>query len=143
MQKPRFSFIDKALHFTSEYFQKERIIASISKLGGGLNLSYLDTYYEITLHSHADMEAEINQNIYGSNKNIQREMFEYLKDWLDNAWFFKPNADYKLEVEWYIENHNIEAWAKYEAEILAAEEKWKLYMAERILGFPDDLRTHH
>lgn len=129
MQNPRFPRIERSIHFTSEYFSMSRVAACISKLDGGLNLSYLDTFYEVTLNSHEEMEAEINQNIYGSNSNIQRELFEYLRDVLDNWWYFN---DYKPEVEWLVDNYNEKTWLHYENEVIKEEEKFKLNVNYKI-----------
>lgn len=122
MNPLRFPLIDRALHFTTEYFSVGRVASCISKLDGGLNLSYLDTYYDVTLHSHGEMEAEITQNMMGANHNIHQDMFEKLKDAL-GWWCF--NDGYKEEIEWKVDEYNVKAWNTYENEVKIEEEKFK------------------
>lgn len=123
--KPVFPRIYKAIQFTTDYFEENRIAGCISLLNGDTNFSYLDTYYTATLNFHKQMEDEINQNIYGSNTNIQTDMFEYLKDWVENDWRFSSKWDYKITIDAMVENYNDNAWADYESEIKADEENYK------------------
>lgn len=121
MQRPIFPRIERAIHFTTEYFKIGRIVDSISKLDGGLNLSYLDTFYEVTISSHEHMQAEIMQTILGSNKFIQMEMFERLKECL--SWW--PFNDYQYEIELIVKEYNRKEWDKYVEEVISDEEKFK------------------
>lgn len=120
--KPEFPRIEKAISFTTEYFKVQRIAACIARFGGGLNLDYLESYYEATMRFQNQMEDEINQNIYGSNKNIQVAMFEQLKDWLDNDW--RLNAGYENSVIILVDNYNEVMWEEYSKQVAEEEKKF-------------------
>ncbi len=111
---PKFPETNEALYYTLSYFKIGRIGEQIKKFGGGLNLTYLDSYYEVTLQSHKNMEAEINQNVVGSIPFIQLSLFDYLRDWLNN-WQF--NAGFEREIEYLIDQANEKERSRYQLEI--------------------------
>lgn len=126
---PNFPETNEALYHTLYYFKIGRIDTQIKKMAGGLNLSYLDSYQEVALRSHKNMENEINQNAIGSIYYIKQSLFEYLRDWL-NSWQFNPG--FEKEIEWLIDRENEKELARYKAEIENDEIEYKKTIPEGI-----------
>lgn len=91
-------------------------------MSGELNLDYLDSYYEITMQSHKNMEQELNQNAIGAIPFIQLNLFENVRDWLNN-WQFNPG--FEIEIEYLIDQENAKELIRYQDEIKKDEEEYK------------------
>lgn len=126
---PNFPETNEALYHTLYYFKIGRIAMQIKKMAGGLNLSHLDSYHEVALRSHKDMENEINQNAIGSIDFIKQSLFEYLRSWL-NSWQFNPG--FEGSIEWLIDQENENELARYKAEIENDEIEYKKTIPEGI-----------
>jgi len=123
--KPVFPRINKAIHFTLEYYEPSQVIeyvtAYTAQTMGISGTSYkVDNWEEFLFNLHDEMEAEILQTIYTSNQNTQVIMFEELREWVDVDWRLgeKPNFNFFWKtIDEYNEKVNSEYEAKLEIEV--------------------------
>lgn len=74
--------IYQSINYTFEWFESSRIVLQTRKMSGGLNLDYLNTYYDVTLRWHQHMKDEIFQTINTCDEKTQVYMFEELLPYL-------------------------------------------------------------
>lgn len=109
--KPVFPRINNAIRFTIEYYTAARVYAHYERFSKKSRIivtpDTLDTYYDLVLTCHSQMEDEIYQVINTTNENTQVYVFEELDLWLQDVRINSVNESWLLnEIDIYNDKIN-------------------------------------